>query len=127
MGIVLHHHLKLIVIAHTCKHLTMYNNIQDAHLATLLFPGVVAFKPAEQLPSDVQSDTPFPKKSLDCLLDNLASEDPVEDDIEKLLLNLVNLVEISKDEEVAMRELLATLRANVKMELFGSYSRWTSY
>ena len=108
----------------------MYNNIQDAHLATLLFPGVVAFKPAEQLPSDVQSDTPFPKKSLDCLLDDLASEDPVEDDIEKLLLNLVNLVEISKDEEVAMRELLVTLRAiltenlpNVKMELFGSYPR----
>ena len=57
----------------------------------------------------------------------MRSEDPVEDDIEKLLLNLVNLVEISKDEEVAMRELLATLRANVKMELFGSYSRWTSY
>ena len=108
----------------------MYNNIQDAHLATLLFPGVVAFKPAEQLPSDVQSDTPFPKKSLDCLLDDLASEDPVEDDIEKLLLNLVNLVEISKNEEVAMRELFVTLRAiltehfpNVKMELFGSYPR----
>ena len=108
----------------------MCNNTQDVHLATLLFPGVVAFKPADQLPSDLQSDTPSPKKSLDCLLDNLASEDPVEDDIEKLLLNLVNLVEISKNEEVAMRELFVTLRAiliehfpNVKMELFGSYPR----
>ena len=108
----------------------MYNNIQDAHLATLLFPGVVAFKPADQLPSDVQADIPLQKKSLDCLLDDLASEDPVEDDIEKLLLNLVNLVEISEDEEVAMGELFVTLRAiltehfpNVKMELFGSYPR----
>ena len=108
----------------------MCNDIQDAHLATLLFPGVVAFKPADQLPSDVQSDTPSPQKSPDSLLDHLACEDPVEDDIEKLLLNLVNLVEISKDEEVAMRELFATLRAiltehfpNVKMELFGSYPR----
>ena len=108
----------------------MYNNIQDAHLATLLFPGVVAFKPADQLPSHVQLDTPFPKKSPDCLLDDLAYEHPVDDDIEKLLLNLVNLVEISKDEEVAMKELFATFRAiltehfpNVKMELFGSYPR----
>ena len=54
----------------------------------------------------------------------------VEDDIDKLLLNLVNLVEISKDEEVAMRELFATLNAiltehfpSAKMELFGSYPR----
>ena len=108
----------------------MCNYIQDAHLATMLFPGVVAFKPADQLLSHLQWDTTFPKKSLDCLLDDLASEDPVEDDIEKLLLNLVNLVEISKDEEVAMRELFVTLRAiliehfpNVKMELFGSYPR----
>ena len=108
----------------------MCNNIQDAHLATLLFPGVVAFKPADQLPSDVQSDTPSPKKSPDCLLDDLACEHPVEDDIEELLLNLVNLVEISKDEEVAMRELFATLKAilteqfpDVEMELFGSYPR----
>ena len=108
----------------------MCNNTQDVHLATLLFPGVVAFKPADQLPSDVQADTPSPKKSPDCLLDDLASEDPVEDDIEKLLLNLVNLVEISRNEEVAMRELFVTLRAiltehfpNVKMELFGSYPR----
>ena len=110
----------------------MCNNIQDAHLATLLFPGVVAFKPTDQPPSHVQSDTPFPKKLPDRLLDDLAFEDPVEDDIDKLLLNLVNLVEISKDEEVAMRELFATLKAiltehfpNVKMELFGSYLRWT--
>ena len=110
----------------------MCNNTHDVHLATLLFPGVVAFKPADQLLSHLQWDTPFPKKSPDCLLDDLASEDPVEDDIEKLLLNLVNLVEISKDEEVAMKELFATLRAiltehfpNVKMELFGSYPRWT--
>ena len=91
---------------------------------------MVVFKPADQLPSHVQSDTPFSKESPDCLLDDLAFEDPVEDDIDKLLLNLVNLVEISKDEEVAMRELSATLRAilsehfpNVKMELFGSYPR----
>ena len=108
----------------------MCNNTQDVHLATLLFPGVVAFKPADQLPSDVQSDTSSPKKSPDCLLDDLAFEDPVEDDIEKLLLNLVNLVEISNDEEEAMRELFATLKAiltehfpNIKMELFGSYPR----
>ena len=108
----------------------MCNNIQDDHLATLLFPGVVVFKPDDQLPSHVQSDTSFPKESPDCLLDDLASEDPVEDDIEKLLLILVNLVEISKNEEVAMRELFVTLRAiliehfpNVKMELFGSYPR----
>ena len=108
----------------------MCKNIQDAHLAALLFPGVVVFKPADQLPSHVQSDTSFPKESPDCLLDDLACEDPVDDDIEKLLLNLVNLVEISKDEEVAMKELFATLRAiltehfpNVKMELFGSYPR----
>ena len=73
---------------------------------------------------------PLHKKSPDCLLDDLACEHPVEDDIEELLLNLVNLVEISKDEEVAMRELFATLKAiltehfpNVKMELFGSYPR----
>ena len=108
----------------------MCHDIQDAHLATLLFPGVVAFKPADQLPSHVQSDTPFPKKSAERLLDDLALEDPAEDNIDKLLLNLVNLVEISKDEEVAMRELFATLKAiliehfpNVKMELFGSYPR----
>ena len=108
----------------------MCNDIQDAHLATLLFPGVVVFKPADQLTSHVQSDTPFSKESPDRLLDDLAFEDPIEDDIEKLLLNLVNLVEISKDEEVAMRELFATLNAiltehfpNAKMELFGSYPR----
>ena len=125
MGIVFDHHIKLI--EHTLQCAMIFRTHISPHCFFL-----------EWLPSSPPTNSllmsnrtlPFQKKSPDCLLDDPACEHPVEDDIEKLLLNLVNLVEISKDEEVAMRELFATLNAiltehfpNVKMELFGSYPR----
>ena len=125
MGIVLHHNPKLIIIAHTLQCAIIPRTYISPHCFFL-----------EWLPSSpptnsllILNPTSFPKK-ITCQLDDLASDDPVENDIEKLLPSLVNLVEISKDEEVAMRELFATLKAiliehfpNVKMELFGSYPR----